>query len=231
MYKASRHMHTQEAGASLLALPEDIFECIVARLSLEDLGHLCSAAKQLAEKQLAPGKSLRAHFKMARDAPRQAAKRLGVDHLASEILWPPHALKQSNYPLLAKLLTTSARLKMLYLDHNQIGDKGAAALGEALKVNKALNDLDVGNNKLSEKAAFGILRIESERNKLTHLGLAGCNISPSGATQIAELVKVNAVLTNLNLGHNEIGDVGATAIAEGLKVNAAPREPPPSPMP
>ena len=52
---------------------------------------------------------------------------------------------------------------------NAIGDQGATAIGEALKVNGALTELRLGSN----------------------------NIGPSGATAIAEALKVNGALTEL----------------------------------
>ena len=76
---------------------------------------------------------------------------------------------------------------------NQIGDKGATAIAEALKVNGALTVLGLENNK----------------------------IGPSGATAIAEALKVNGALTELSLGGNRIGDQGATAIADALNFNGA----------
>ena len=80
----------------------------------------------------------------------------------------------------------------LGLYNNKIGDVGASALGEALKVNAVLNKLLLTDN----------------------------SIGPAGATALADALKVNAVMTNLIIGQNKIGDVGATALGDALKVNA-----------
>ena len=79
----------------------------------------------------------------------------------------------------------------LNLRGNSIGDEGAIAIAEALKVNAVLTNLDLSLNKIGDDAKA-----------------------------IAEALKVNAVLTTLNLGWNSIGVKGAKAIAKALKVTA-----------
>ena len=64
---------------------------------------------------------------------------------------------------------------------NGIGDDGAKAIAEALKVNPVLTTLSIWGNK----------------------------IGAEGAKAIAEALKVNAVLTSLDLMANSIGDDGA----------------------
>ena len=75
---------------------------------------------------------------------------------------------------------------------NSIGDDGAKAIAEALKVNPVLTELNLNGN---------------------------FNIGPEGAKAIAEALKVNPVLTTLSIWDNKIGNEGAKAIAEALKVN------------
>ena len=58
----------------------------------------------------------------------------------------------------------------LRLYGNQIGDKGAIAIAEALKVNGALTELSLGSNRLGDQ----------------------------GATAIADALKVNGALTSLS---------------------------------
>jgi hypothetical protein len=66
-------------------------------------------------------------------------------------LWPDGAEK------LAEALTTNTALKMLDLNEfNEIGDKGAVAIGEALKTNKGLQTLFVANNGITEDGAAAI---------------------------------------------------------------------------
>ena len=77
----------------------------------------------------------------------------------------------------------------LSLIWNEIGDEGAKAIAEALKVNTVLTRLRLGENKIGDE----------------------------GAKAIAEALKVHAVLTELHLGYNEIGDAGKTAVQDAVK--------------
>ena len=66
------------------------------------------------------------------------------------------------------------------LQVNAIGDDGAKAIAEALKVTAVLTELSLYRN----------------------------NIGDDGAKAIAEALKVNAVLTKLDLEYNNMGDAG-----------------------
>ena len=73
---------------------------------------------------------------------------------------------------------------------NKIGDEGANAIAEALKVNAVVTTLD----------------------------LSGNNIGVEGAKAIAEALKVNAVLTKLNLKYNSpMGDAGEKAVRDAVR--------------
>ncbi|KOO27685.1 hypothetical protein Ctob_014594 [Chrysochromulina tobinii] len=76
--------------------------------------------------------------------------------------------------LVAYLIPATSVLKNCYLLNNKIGNEGAKAIAEALKVNAVLTSVD--------------LRVNS--------------IGDEGAKAIAEALKVNAVLTILSLGNN-----------------------------
>jgi len=112
--------------------------------------------------------------------------------------------------LVAYLIPAMSVLTELRLSFNHIGDEGAKAIAEALKVNAealkvnaVLYNLELGDNAV-----------------LTTLHLNENKIGAEGAKAIAEALKVNAVVTTLSLYYNQIGDEGAKAIAESLKVNA-----------
>ena len=74
---------------------------------------------------------------------------------------------------------------------NNIGDDGAKAIAEALKVNPVLTSLDLRKN----------------------------SICVDGAKAIAEALKVNPVLTELNLKYNstKMGDAGGKAVQDAVK--------------
>ena len=74
---------------------------------------------------------------------------------------------------------------------NKIGDDGAKALADALKVNSSVTDID----------------------------LTGNNIGADGTKALADALKVNASVIEIDLAVNNIGTDGAKALADALKVN------------
>ena len=121
---------------------------------------------------------------------------------------------------IAEALKVNAVMTTLNLRVNNIGVEGAKAIAEALKVNAVLNKLSLGGNEIGVVGAKAIAEALKVNAVLTTLHLDANNIGAVGAKAIAEALKVNAVLTELRLYHNNIGNDGAKAIAEALKVNA-----------
>jgi Ran GTPase-activating protein (RanGAP) involved in mRNA processing and transport len=87
-----------------------------------------------------------------------------------------------------RLKANDPSLTELNLTAKSIGDDGAKAIAEALKVNTVLTSLSLDDNSIGD----------------------------DGAKAIAEGLKVNTVLTRLDLDNNSIGNDGAKAIAEAL---------------
>ena len=56
------------------------------------------------------------------------------------------------------------------LDFNKIGDQGASAIGEALKVNGALTTLRLGNNNIGEQGVIAIANALKVNGALKTLG-------------------------------------------------------------
>ena len=110
-------------------------------------------------------------------------------------------------------------LTALDVNSNSIGDAGASALAEALKVNKTLMMLNVHNNDIGDHGASALADALKVNKTLTKLSLYRNSIGATGASALAEALKVNKTLTELNVAGNSIGDAGASALAEALKVN------------
>jgi hypothetical protein len=68
-------------------------------------------------------------------------------------------------------------VKSIYLIYKEIGDEGALALADALKVNKSLTSIDLCYNKIGDE----------------------------GASALADALKVNTSVTNIDLAYDEIG--------------------------
>ena len=98
-------------------------------------------------------------------------------------------------------------LQNLNLYYNKIGDDGAAAIAEALKVRAAY----LRARFASLLAIFHV-----------HLALFPPLCTPVTTLQSVHfwllLLQVNTSVTNIDLGANGIGDEGAASIAEALKV-------------
>jgi hypothetical protein len=128
-------------------------------------------------------------------------------------------------PLLLPLLwqlqqNSSLRELQIWID---IGDSGAAAIAEALKLNTILQRLDIKNNQVGDSGAAAIAEALKLNATLQHFSLYSNRIGDSGATAIAEALKLNTSLQQLYLYSNRIGDSGATAIVEALKLNSSMR--------
>jgi hypothetical protein len=120
---------------------------------------------------------------------------------------------------IAEALKLNTVLTYLDMDINKIGDGGAKAIAEALKVNAVLTTLGLRFNNIGREGAIAISEALKVNRGLATLGLRFNKIGREGAIAISEALKVNSVLTILSLEANDIGDDGAKAIAEALKVN------------
>ena len=91
------------------------------------------------------------------------------------------------------------------LSFKNIGDEGAKAIGEALKSNKTLTNLDVRHNKIQSEGAKAIGRALKSNKTLTSLNLQSNEIEDEGMQAIGEALKSNRTLTSLVFGPREIG--------------------------
>ncbi|KAG8538876.1 hypothetical protein GDO81_021859, partial [Engystomops pustulosus] len=83
-------------------------------------------------------------------------------------------------------------LRVLDLSYNGFGNDGAAALGEALKVNNVLEEINISNNR----------------------------IALQGAVRFALCVKENKTLRVLKMGRNPIQSDGCFAILKSIQANS-----------
>ncbi|KAI8921122.1 hypothetical protein DFJ77DRAFT_448680 [Powellomyces hirtus] len=90
--------------------------------------------------------------------------------------------------LFAELITEDTPLRHLSLRSTQLGDTGAKAIAEQLKVNKTLVNLNLWDNQIGK----------------------------DGAEALADALRINQTLLSLSLGLNNIGDEGVSAMAKML---------------
>jgi hypothetical protein len=96
-------------------------------------------------------------------------------------------------------------LLVLSLRDNSLYAAGAKALGEGLKGNQAITELDLAGNRM------GVVSGE-------HMAASGM----SGIITLAETIKDNGALLVLSLESNDLYAAGGKALAEGLKGNQQP---------
>jgi Ran GTPase-activating protein (RanGAP) involved in mRNA processing and transport len=119
--------------------------------------------------------------------------------------------------IMADALKVNTTLARLDLSGNGIGNEGAAALGEAIKVN-ALKARERYNLIDGE----GVPALVYDLNpSLTVLNLGRNSIGDDGAVAMGEALKVDMLLTKLDLNGNRIGNFGAVALGEALTVNSS----------
>ncbi|GIQ88652.1 hypothetical protein KIPB_010949, partial [Kipferlia bialata] len=105
----------------------------------------------------------------------------------------------------------------LTLDHNSIGDKGAAALAEALSSLTQLTGLALDHNSIGDNGATSLSEALSYLTALTvQLKLDHNSFGDAGASALGKALPYLTGLTGLSLDHNSIGDKGVAALAEAL---------------
>ena len=120
-------------------------------------------------------------------------------------------------------------MQNLDLGQNGIGDRGAAALAEALRLNTTLQKLDLSGNAIDVEGASEWLWGEGEGGGTTlqKVGLSTMQsqaVFPPLTEAIAAAIAENPTLRCLNLSDNYIGEAGALALAEALSRNTTIQE-------
>ena len=117
-------------------------------------------------------------------------------------------------------------LTELVIGANEVGQKGATALSEALKVNKVLSEFGLAGNPTGNAGAFALASALRLNAALTVLDVRHNSIGTEGGKAIAEALKVNGgggthrVLEEISLMDNAIGEVGLASLGKAVRANA-----------
>ncbi|WP_228546929.1 hypothetical protein [Candidatus Neptunochlamydia vexilliferae] len=122
---------------------------------------------------------------------------------------------------IGEVLKNNKTLINLEWYHSQIGANGGKAIGESLKINRTLKHLCIHKGNIGTEGAKRIAVALKTNNVLTSLTLYEDNIGAEGAKAFAEALRTNSVLTHLYLAKNNIGAEGAKVILRGLDFNKA----------
>ena len=107
----------------------------------------------------------------------------------------------------------------LNLSKNNIGPNGIIAIAKAIEVNASLQKFDISCCGVSDDGAAAISNGLKCNHSLQELNLSQNNISNGGTKKIAEAIQANVTLQKLDISHNRVSDVGAAVISESLKIN------------
>ena len=146
-----------------------------------------------------------------------------------------NAIEERGAQMLARALhEPTCALNALNLDTNDVGDEGAAALADALKVNAMLLELDLGSNRerntgatshlIGERGAAALADALASNSTLTRLDVGGNVLGNKGATSLSDALGSNTALLSLALYSNRIDERGANAISTALTLSKALRE-------
>ena len=102
-----------------------------------------------------------------------------------------------------------------------IGAKGALKVAQTIleNSNSSLISICLSNNDIGDPGAQAIADMLKINHSLASINLALNNIGTEGAKAIANALKVNQSLQNIRLEWNYIGNQGAEAIIDALNVN------------
>merc|ERR1711957_727890 len=92
----------------------------------------------------------------------------------------------------------------LDLNSTSIGNDGAKALAQALRVNTNLAVLNLDGNDIGDDGAKALAQALRVNTNLTTLNLNWNSIRDDGAKALAQALRINTNLTTLNLDGNNI---------------------------
>jgi len=116
----------------------------------------------------------------------------------------------------AALRLQSCPLEVLNLRDNMLTAAGAAELGDALRANRSLRELDLSANPaVGCEGAVALSAALVRNDSLRILNLGGCGLGDDGACALAQSLSGARGLRSLSLYSNAIGDAGARELAAG----------------
>ena len=116
-------------------------------------------------------------------------------------------------------------LEKIDLSHNQFGKRGATSMGEMLKSNKTLREIDLSYNALGQyrrrdtyqKGLTALCNGLKMNSRVANVNLSGNLLGNRGAILVAEVLRNNKTLVTLELERNEIEMLGLRTLADAAK--------------
>jgi len=149
---------------------------------------------------------------------KEIAKALKANRTLTVLNIGNNKIPDKIFKSICKAVTINKSITYLGLWNSRIGNNNMI-IGELLKGNKVLTQLNLDNNKLGNKPIEYLSEGLRYNTALKELYLQSNNIGNDGAEAISRALKSNSSLSKLNLERNPISTEGGNAIAEALKVN------------
>ena len=121
-------------------------------------------------------------------------------------------------------LMACCNVTVLELCSCQLGEGGARAMLEFLRLNTTLEKLLLSSNELGDGGAQALAEALLKNTTLRDLDLSSNNLGDGGAQALAAALIQNTTLTSLSLDGNEMGPAGRQALAEAMLLNTTLRE-------
>ena len=113
-------------------------------------------------------------------------------------------------------LCNNKMVRKLDISNNGISDDNGSAIGDCLKHNIVLENLNISHNKIDINRIAQALQTNRILQKLD---VSNNSICDDGMVAISDYLKNNDSLRELNLSENEITDEGVQKISKAIKIN------------
>jgi len=115
------------------------------------------------------------------------------------------------------MLRLNTTLTELDLSWNGVRFDSAIAIAEALEVNSTLRTLNLGYNSFGDMPSQVLGRTLKTNVGLTYLDLEYNSLTPKAATVLANAISFNETLLKLNINGNTLGKIGAQALVAAIQ--------------
>jgi Ran GTPase-activating protein (RanGAP) involved in mRNA processing and transport len=127
--------------------------------------------------------------------------------------------------VIAEIISTSNRFRVISLANNRIGNKGGMYISEILHMNPSVISMDVSSNEIGDEGSTAIFSMLRANTSLYHLNMSSSSgvgrnsIGLAGVTELAAMLTENQTLSELNLSMTELIADNMEVLASGLSRN------------
>jgi len=121
---------------------------------------------------------------------------------------------------LGAALKHNSSLRSLVLPVNNIKLKGCLGLAAGIQANHRLQLLDLGGNQITDQGGVALANALTANHSLVSLGLQMCGLGENTAVALAAMLKQNTTLEQLQLGRLATRSTGMLALAGAIQVNS-----------